>query len=63
MHYPFDVYPMGEKPKSFDEKMREGQSMHCGLGGSMKMREPGEGKHWATRHHGTTRGGERERNY
>lgn len=43
-----------EKPASFDERMREGADMHCGLGGRMPLREEYE-KPFHLRTHKTTR--------
>lgn len=43
---------MGEKPKTFDEKMDEGKSMHDGLGGAMKLREPHEKPYMQRTHYG-----------
>lgn len=44
----------GEKPQSFDEKMREGKDRHAGLAGSMRMREDYE-KPWHQATHRPTR--------
>lgn len=46
-------YPWDEPERSFDEKMRDGQSQREGLAGSMPMHEPWEKPYRAT--HRTTR--------
>lgn len=43
-----------EKPKTFDEVMKEGQSRDDGLAGSMKIREAYE-KPWHVKQHKPTR--------
>lgn len=45
----------GEKPKTDDERMREGQSAACGIAGAMKMRQDYE-KPWHLQTHRPTRG-------
>ena len=42
----------GEKPKTFDEKMKEGSDIGGGIAQSMSMRDESP---WTTEKHGTTR--------
>lgn len=44
----------GEKRPTFDEKLKQGQSMKDGLAGAMPLREEHE-KPWTQRQHKTTR--------
>lgn len=45
---------VGEREKSFDEKMKDGADVNAGIEGSMPMRGPYE-RPWTTEVHKTTR--------